>query len=141
MKRVSQILTIFALLIISMLILNMNFNTSKAVQSLIKFLVIFNFGAFCFIATLKNGKDLKHIHAVKIRDHYEYDESDLRFDKKGVVTKVVGFCFIASILAGVLGIAGGIILSPVFLSLGILPSVTAATNQYIGLISTMSVSL
>eukprot|EP00347_Sterkiella_histriomuscorum_P014430 403360891 len=78
---------------------------------------------------------------IKRRDHYEYDEGDLHFESNKIIYKVVIFCFIASVLAGILGIAGGIILSPVFLSLGLLPSVTAATNQYIGMISTFSVSL
>ena len=44
-------------------------------------------------------------------------------------------------LSGILGIAGGTIMSPLFLSLGMLPTVVAATNQYRGMISSLSVSL
>jgi uncharacterized membrane protein YfcA len=44
-------------------------------------------------------------------------------------------------LSGILGIAGGTIMSPLLLSLGMLPPVVAATNQYIGMISSLSVSL
>jgi uncharacterized membrane protein YfcA len=54
---------------------------------------------------------------------------------------LVTSCFFAGMLSGILGIAGGTIMSPLFLSLGMLPPVVAATNQYIGMISSLSVSL
>ena len=43
-------------------------------------------------------------------------------------------------MGGIVGIAGGIILGPLFLSLGMLPVVAAGTNQYLALISTISVT-
>lgn len=43
-------------------------------------------------------------------------------------------------MGGIVGIAGGIILGPLFLSLGMLPVVGAGTNQYLALISTIAVT-
>jgi uncharacterized membrane protein YfcA len=41
---------------------------------------------------------------------------------------VVAICFLAGMLGGIVGIAGGIILNPLLLQLGLLPTVVAATN-------------
>ena len=43
-------------------------------------------------------------------------------------------------LGGIVGIAGGIILGPLFLQMGMLPVVVSSTNQYLALISTISVT-
>jgi uncharacterized membrane protein YfcA len=53
---------------------------------------------------------------------------------------VVLYCFIAGMLGGIVGIAGGIILGPLLLQMGLLPVVVAATNQYLALISCISVT-
>lgn len=50
------------------------------------------------------------------------------------------YTFIAGLLGGIVGIGGGIILSPLFLQLGMLPNVVSNTNQYLVLISTISVT-
>lgn len=65
----------------------------------------------------------------------------MHFERKSTVLFLVTMCFFSGMLSGILGIAGGTIMSPLFLSLGMLPSVTAATNQYIGMISSLSVSV
>ena len=49
--------------------------------------------------------------------------------------------FFAGILGGMVGIAGGTLLGPVFLSLGVLPMIAASTNQYLVMISTVSVTI
>ena len=91
--------------------------------------------------TYLNARELRRIHHIKRREAYEYDESDLHFEKQSLIVFLVSMCFLSGILSGILGIAGGTIMSPLFLSLGMLPSVTAATNQYIGMISSLSVTL
>jgi uncharacterized membrane protein YfcA len=53
---------------------------------------------------------------------------------------MVAFCFGAGVLGGVVGIAGGIILGPLFLTMAMQPVVVGATNQYLALISTISVT-
>lgn len=49
-------------------------------------------------------------------------------------------CFISGIVGGMVGIAGGIILAPVFLAMDMNPTVVAGTNQYLALISSISVT-
>jgi uncharacterized membrane protein YfcA len=48
---------------------------------------------------------------------------------------------VAGLLSGILSIASGIVMNPLLLSFGMLPSVTAATNQYIGLMLSLSVAI
>jgi len=51
------------------------------------------------------------------------------------------FCMIAAILSGICGIAGGMIIGPLFLSFGMLPQVMGGTNQFITMIASISVTL
>lgn len=64
----------------------------------------------------------------------------MKYDDNKTILKVILICLFAGIMGGVVGIAGGIILGPVFLGLGLLPIVVAGTNQYLAMISTISVT-
>ena len=121
--------------------MNYKFTESTVAAFAIKLFAFLGFVAYCTITTLLNAGRLRQIHEVKQREEYEYDENDIHFDKKSIMLNLVTMCFIAGVMSGILGIAGGTIMSPLFLSLGMLPSVTAATNQYIGMISSLSVTL
>jgi uncharacterized membrane protein YfcA len=59
---------------------------------------------------------------------YNFDNNDQRFDNVREVSKLAFFCFIAAILCGCTGIAGGMVLGPLFLSYGMIPSVMSGTN-------------
>lgn len=72
---------------------------------------------------------------------YNFDNNDQRFDNVREVSKLAFFCFIAAILCGCTGIAGGMVLGPLFLSYGMIPSVMSGTNQYITLIASISVAI
>jgi uncharacterized membrane protein YfcA len=48
---------------------------------------------------------------------------------------------ISAILTGICGIAGGMVLGPLFLSYNMLPQVMSGTNQFITMISAISVTL
>ena len=98
------------------------------------------FVAYSFVSTYLNAKKLRHIHFIKRRDGYIYDKSDITFDDNKSIILMVLYCFIAGVLGGIVGIAGGIILGPLFLEMGMLPVVVASTNQYLALISTISVT-
>lgn len=50
-------------------------------------------------------------------------------------------CMVAAILCGCTGIAGGMVLGPLFMAYGMNPQVMAATNQYITMVSAVSVAL
>jgi hypothetical protein len=96
---------------------------------------------FSFISTGLSSHYIRWVHQIKRREAYEFDENDLHFDNRKKVVFLNSMCFLAAVLSGILGIAGGTIMSPLFLSMGMLPSVTAATNQYIGMVSSLSVTL
>ena len=69
-----------------------------------------------------------------------YDKADITFSDNKSLFLVVLYCFIAGTLGGIVGIAGGIILGPLFLQMGMLPVVVSSTNQYLALISCISVT-
>jgi uncharacterized membrane protein YfcA len=50
-------------------------------------------------------------------------------------------CGFAAILAGCTGIAGGMVLAPLFMMYDMIPEVVAGTNQYISMVATLSVTL
>jgi uncharacterized membrane protein YfcA len=64
----------------------------------------------------------------------------LRYENDNEFYRIIIICFLAGTMGGIVGIAGGIILGPLFLSLGMLPVVAAGTNQYLALISSISVT-
>jgi hypothetical protein len=79
------------------------------------YLVLSFFIIYCLGMTYFEAKNLQEIHRIKKFHGYSYDENDLNFDDSKTLIKVILICFIAGVLGGVVGIAGGIILGPVFL--------------------------
>lgn len=71
---------------------------------------------------------IDNIHHLKIEHGYEFDDADLKFETTQKIIKLAFFCFIAAILCGCTGIAGGMVLGPLFLSYNMLPSVMSGTN-------------
>lgn len=126
--RLLNILLTFTLLFITMMIIESIPTKRKSVNIIIYCLAFFAFIIYCVIATVANAKYIFHIHEIKRSENYDFDENDLHFDKSSTIAFLVSMCFFAGVLSGILGIAGGTIMSPLFLSLGMLPSVTAATN-------------
>ena len=60
---------------------------------------------------------------------YDFDEDDLIWDYRKAAKIGVG-AFLAGLGAGLLGMGGGTIMSPLLLSLGVLPEVTAASCSF-----------
>lgn len=59
----------------------------------------------------------------------------------GKIIKLSIFCMIAATLCGFTGIAGGMVLGPLFLSYNMVPQVMAGTNQYITLVASIVTAL
>lgn len=53
------------------------------------------------------------------------------------IIKLSVFCMIAAVLCGFTGIAGGMVLGPLFLSYNMVPQVMAGTNQYITMVASI----
>lgn len=100
------------------------------------------FGSYTVLTILITIWAVKYtvwIHEIKERDGYNFVPSDIVFNKAKDVIKLAIFCAIAAILCGMTGIAGGMVLGPLFLSYNMLPSVMSSTNQYITMIASLSV--
>ena len=59
---------------------------------------------------------------------YTVEEEDVKLVKVADVIKLAIFCSIAAVLCGMTGIAGGMVLGPLFLSYNMLPQMMSATN-------------
>jgi len=84
---------------------------------------------------------LKRVHEIKNDQGYNWDDNDTKFETTADVVKLASFCAIAAVLCGMTGIAGGMVLGPLFLSYNMLPQVMSGTNQYITMIASFSVAI
>lgn len=82
---------------------------------------------------------IDHIHEIKNRCHYNWDEKDMRFHDRMDIVKMALACMLASVLCGMTGIAGGMVLGPLFLKYNMVPIIMSSTNQYITLLASFSV--
>jgi len=89
--------------------------------------------------TLNSVNRVKKDNEIKQAHGYNFDAKDQRFDSLSDVLLLCFFCFIAAVLCSCTGIAGGMVLGPLFLSYNMIPSVMSGTNQYITLIASLSV--
>ena len=78
---------------------------------------------------------------IKNRDGYKFDKNDYKFNSSYDIGMLCFFVFIASGLCGMTGIAGGMVLGPLFLTYNMIPSVMSGTNQYITMIASISVAI
>jgi len=116
------------------------YQKEKLVSTEVAIIAVIVFIIYTVVSTVYNAKLIRKIHEIKKKEGYYFDPKDLRFDNDKSLIKIMIICFIAGMMGGIVGIAGGIILGPLFLSLGMLPVVAAGTNQYLALISTISVT-
>ena len=79
------------------------------------------FAAYALGMTVYNAKKARRINELKTIEGYPFDPNDLKFNSYKTIGIIVGICFLTGILGGVIGIAGGIILAPLFLQMGMLP--------------------
>ena len=95
---------------------------------------------YAIVSTVYNAVQLRRIHKIKVDNGYKFESNDIAYDDNYTVVKVILVCHISGMMGGVVGIAGGIILGPVLLQLGMLPVLVSNTGQYLSLISTISVT-
>jgi uncharacterized membrane protein YfcA len=86
------------------------------------------------------GFILKQKYLRRVKVLYPYLEDDPIWDNKSL--PFFGSCaFFAGIVAGLIGIGGGMILGPMMLLMGIHPAVTAATNASMVVLTSSSVAV
>lgn len=98
------------------------------------------FTVLMFLMTVFSVKEVDYIHKVKNTMGYKFDKQDYKFKGKKDIALLSFFCMIAAILCGATGIAGGMVLGPLFLTYNMQPKVMSSTNQYITLIASIAVS-
>ena len=103
--------------------------------------VLFTFIVTMLLATVWGVMNVNKIHEIKARDGYKFDANDTKFEKVSDIAKLAFFCMIAAVLCGCTGIAGGMVLGPLFLKYNMIPSVMSGTNQYITMIASLSVAI
>lgn len=137
-KRCLYVLVSFAALLLSSY-----FYGSKASPSPLsdggKYSVFGCFVLYVLGATWWSVNDLMNIHKIKEKNGYNFLPTDVTFHELKDVLKLGFFCAIAAVLCGMTGIAGGMVLGPLFLSYNMLPQVMSSTNQYITMIASLSV--
>jgi uncharacterized membrane protein YfcA len=138
-RRVINFAITLVLLFLTSIIVGNKYQ-SERLPAIYGYLMIGVFLLYTFYSSYGNAREIRRIHSVKKRDGYEFDANDIKFDDNKSILKVVAYTFIAGLLGGIVGIGGGIILSPLFLQMNMLPRVVANTNQYLVLISTLSVT-
>ena len=64
----------------------------------------------------------------------------MRFESTESIINLALTCMIAAIICGSTGIAGGMVLGPLFLKYNMIPQIMSGTNQYITMIASISVA-
>jgi hypothetical protein len=93
-------------------------NMNNGVNPLFAYFCVIIYTLYSIIMTIRNTKELKRIHVIKKRDNYKYDPTDIKYDSDKTIIKTLLICFMAGALGGIVGVAGGVILGPLFLYLG-----------------------
>ncbi|CDW90187.1 UNKNOWN [Stylonychia lemnae] len=132
----------FALTLIFLITTSMLLNSKDifTVSDYVKYAAVGLFIVYSIGCTIVISKTLQKNYHIKLNEGYQFDKNDITYENPGQLIKVIVLCFISGILGGIVGISGGIILAPLFIQLGMLPTLVSSTNQYLALISTISVS-
>lgn len=98
------------------------------------------FAVICSIITA--FKTLQINKEYLIREKFKANDPEgFNFSSLSSVAFIAVICMIASMLCGMTGIAGGMVLGPLFLSYKMNPQVMQSTNQYITLVASLSVCI
>lgn len=71
--------------------------------------------------TVVSVKKIGRLHEIKNRDGYNFDAKDTRFDGVKDTALLAFVCMIAATICGCTGIAGGMVLGPLFLKFNMHP--------------------
>eukprot|EP00947_MAST-08B_sp_MAST-8B-sp1_P005898 g5898.t1 len=80
------------------------------------------------------------INAQKERIGYPFGEIDIHWNGR-VMSKIIPFVFLAGIVAGLIGIGGGMVLGPIMLEIGVNPMVSSSVTATNVLLSSSTVAI
>ena len=89
------------------------------------------------IVTALCGRHLLKLHRIRERRVYRFVEGDVLWDAHGVRFYPL-VSSLAGVAAGLLGIGGGMVVGPLMLEMGMLPTVSAATSAFMILFTSSS---
>ena len=98
-----------------------NFPSDEDNNLAIKATVITLFVIAMLALTWVQVKRINRVHRDKENYGYKFAPNDLKFETMGKIIKLSVFCAIAATLCGFTGIAGGMVLGPLFLSYNMVP--------------------
>jgi hypothetical protein len=84
-------------------------------------LVLIAFIITMLLMTVFAVMKINRLHEIKARDGYKFDANDTKFEKVSDIAALAFFCMIAAVLCGCTGIAGGMVLGPLFLKYNMIP--------------------
>ncbi len=82
--------------------------------------VLLGLSAGIAILSRKTGHNFLARHTARVAAYYDYCEGDVVWDETNVVRLPLG-CVVAGMMAGMLGVGGGMVMQPLMLEIGLLP--------------------
>ena len=92
------------------------------------------------VQTRRTGQSFLQRHTARVAARYEYCEGEVIWDDGSIVRLPVG-CVVAGVMAGMLGVGGGMVMQPLMLEIGLLPDVASATAAFMMLFTASSTTL
>ncbi len=92
------------------------------------------------LITYKVSLNIKDEYEYRLSIGYPYNKHDVVWSKR-IFIKYPLYSFISGVMAGLLGIGGGLIIGPLLLELGLHPVVSTATSNFMVLFTSSSTSI
>lgn len=116
-------------------------NDKSGIPSWGRYSFLGGYAVFVILITVWAVNDSLWVHQTKEANGYKFCANDITFHETKDVVKLSIVCAFAAILCGMTGIAGGMVLGPLFLSYNMIPSIMSNTNQYITMVASLSVTI
>jgi uncharacterized membrane protein YfcA len=94
--------------------------------------VLLGLAAAIAVVTRKTARNFLLRHTARVAARYEYCEGDVIWDDDNVVRLPIG-CVLAGVMAGMLGVGGGMVMQPLMLEIGLLPVRSLPMMLYLAL--------
>jgi uncharacterized membrane protein YfcA len=103
-------------------------------------LIYFIYFPFALYMTYLAINKIRKEYEYRLSINYPYNSTDIKW-AEGIFFKFPIYAFISGLMAGMLGIGGGLILGPLLLQLGLHPMVSTATSNFLVLFTSSSTSI